>query len=46
MLFPDNANAKHQWNEPWYFKLRSATTTAWMLCVGFFIAIYVLFAVK
>ncbi|MBD3676528.1 MAG: hypothetical protein HUJ26_23705 [Planctomycetaceae bacterium] len=45
MLFPDNANAKYQWNEPWFFKLRASTKTAWVLRAGFFIGVYVLFAV-
>lgn len=45
MLFPDNANSKHQWREPWFFRLRSRTTTAWLLRGGFFTGVYVLFAI-
>jgi hypothetical protein len=44
-VFPNNANSKHQWNEPWFFKLRSATKTGWMLRGGFVVGVYVLFVV-
>lgn len=47
MLFPhSNTNAKHQWKEPWLFYLRSSTKTAWMLRVGFYIGVYLLFVVR
>lgn len=44
-MFPDNANAKYQWHEPWFFILRSSTAVGWVMRGGFFLGVYVLFAV-
>ena len=45
MLIPDNINAGHQWQEPWFFVLRSSSRRAWILRIAFFIGNYVLFVV-
>lgn len=43
-MFPSRGGAELSWSEPWLFKLRTSSRTAWIVRGAFFASVYVLFA--